>query len=170
MDEIEFLEEKQRRGSEIDLLRRIAEAVANDDGLPLSEAVTGFLALVGRNYLPGRELMVVGRATNGGWAGKWPLPELQKQQFIDCVLHKSVDPSPSGQLCPMRWVTDQWGLQKASRVWKENDWDNDPYSTARSDRLGEVILHLGYARFNMRHVLIFSRLRSRPTDQNGSSF
>jgi hypothetical protein len=148
MDEIEFLEEKQRRGSEIDLLRRIAEAVANDDGLPLSEAVTGFLALVGRNYLPGRELMVVGRATNGGWAGKWPLPELQKQQFIDCVLHKSVDPSPSGQLCRMRWVTDQWGLQKASRVWKENDWDNDPYSTARSAFWGairELVSRLGIA-------------------------
>lgn len=125
MDESGFLEQKRRRSSEIDIFLRIVEAVANDGRLPPCEELTGFLALVGHNYLPARELMVVGRATNGEWAGKWPLPELRNQEFIDCVVHTSLDPSPSGEPCPMRWVTDTWGLQKALRFGRT-------YSTARS--------------------------------------
>jgi hypothetical protein len=122
MDEGRILKEKSRRSREVDLLRQAANAVVAKDVLRQGTKVSGFLAMVGERY--SSELMVVGRATNG-WRGGQQLSSETIEDFVDKALLNAICCGPGGQTCPLRWVTDLWGTQRASS-------HHEDYSTARS--------------------------------------
>jgi uracil DNA glycosylase superfamily protein len=118
--------QKARRRCELGLLRRAAEAVVAQGGMPSREKLLGFLAMVGERY--SSELMVIGHATNG-WPDGQYLSGETLEMFVENSLKNAICPLPSGQACPMRWVTDLWGSEKASRY---DEGSRKEYNAARS--------------------------------------
>lgn len=48
----------------------------------------------------------------------------------------------------MRWVTDQWCMEEARSIWRQNGWTTKPYSTARPAfwrTLKQVVANLNVA-------------------------
>ncbi|MHB8381567.1 MAG: hypothetical protein ACYDC3_04400 [Candidatus Binataceae bacterium] len=131
MNEKELAELRKRREPEIELLRRMAEAVKASKEVDEKKKVSGSLAMVGDEYLPERALMVVGQAPDGAMADKW-FPSKLGEGFIDNVVQTFSDPSPNGHPCPMRWVTDTWDKERAQHVWDRKGLTTNPYSTNRS--------------------------------------
>jgi hypothetical protein len=91
------------------LLRGLARTVGENADKLGSEKLAGFVAMVGRKYLASRELMIVGRATNGwGWKG-FVAGELTSPDNVEEFVKDALDISTRGPLpglaCPMLWVT-----------------------------------------------------------------
>ncbi|HKV54710.1 MAG TPA: hypothetical protein VJN94_08695 [Candidatus Binataceae bacterium] len=115
---------------EIELFGQAIQGVKSSPPTPEKE-VTGLLAMVGHSY--NGELMVVGKAVNGDIAGaKCSVPELDDRFIEDCVCCSAFGPTRNQQRCPMLWVTDQWGEERARHLWDHEEWPGKPYSTQRS--------------------------------------
>lgn len=94
------------RGTELEILERIAADLGRySDQLP-EQQVTGFMAMVGHLFTG--ELMVVGRAVNG-WTTPWFPRELQDEESITQFVNDVLGSVTDNARCPMRWVTDCWG-------------------------------------------------------------
>lgn len=76
------------------------------DRLP-SGSLTAFLAMRGAAY--DRRLMIVGRAVNGWHHGITP-QDLTREEAVRDFSSGVEQASLGSGRCPMRWVTDHWGL------------------------------------------------------------
>ena len=97
----------------------LAPVAAAAGGFP-AKCLTGFLAM--RGHLYNRELMVIGRAVNG-WRCCARPQDLAvssfREEFAVNVL-KSVT-GDQGQ-CPMKWVTNRWGVGNRYNTKKSAFW------------------------------------------------
>src|SRR5579884_3132720 len=114
--DMKALSDRQRQ-----LLRDLAKSIADNQSSVGSAGLAALVAMVGRKYPESRELMVVGRASNGwGWR-PWSSAQLKSpeniEEFVKDALDISTRGPSSGLSCPMLWITKG---------------DNDGYNTKKS--------------------------------------
>lgn len=98
------------RSQELHIMNKIAENIGANYRQFQDFPITGFMSMVGCSYK--RDLMVVGRAVNGwskGWQPKLLSDAKNRISFAKGAFESVTQPSPIGNPCPMRWVSDCWG-------------------------------------------------------------
>jgi len=107
------------------ILRAIDNKIERLSDKERKQELTGFLAMQGHEYKNKKQLMVVGRATNG-WmteAEGWIRPEQLKESRSRMEYARKVYEKANGKglvadgECPMKWVADSW-----RKPWKRGNY------------------------------------------------